>query len=98
MEYKDNITDDESLATIKNLFDELDRQNAPLPDGFGFTLHPSNGSDDQYADFAWKDKDVLLFTIDRKESYEVMNTKSTFKCYLLTESFDDEAFASEVKK
>ena len=94
---KDFIPTDESLIAYKNLLEELQRVGAQMPDGFGFDLIPSDGGDKEHADFAWKSKNILLFTIDRQDSYSrLLNTQNRYKCYLLSNSFDYVSVAKEV--
>lgn len=91
------IGDEVSRQAYSNLLEELDRQKAPAPNGFGYTLMASQGNDMKYADFAWSDKNILLFTLDRRESYDALeNGQNQYKCYLLTESFDYVSFVQEV--
>ncbi len=93
------ISDEVSLAALSSLFTELNRQKATMPNGFGYTLSAINGNEIEYADFAWTDKSILLFTIDNKTSYEkLVNSQNKFKCYLLTDSFDYVAFVTEVNE
>ena len=91
------ISDDSSRSALNSLFAELDRQKSDLPSGFGYTLKAINGDAVEHADFAWTDKDVLLFSVDRQGSYEkLVNSQNKFKCYLLTDSFDYVSFVREV--
>ena len=70
-----------------------------MPSGFGYTLSAINGEGIEHADFAWIDKSILLFTIDKQTSYEkLVNSQNKYKCYLLTESFDYVAFTKEVNE
>ncbi len=93
------IDDEVSKTALTSLFAELSRQKAPMPSGFGYTLKAVRGDDVEYADFAWADKGILLFTIDKLTSYEkLVNSQNRFKCFLLTDSFDYVAFAKEVNE
>ena len=93
------ISDDDSRAALMSLFAELDRQKASMPSGFGYTLTAINGPGIEYADFAWSEKNILLFTIENIASYQrLVNTQNRFKCYLLTDSFDYVAFVTEVNE
>ncbi len=91
------IGDEASITAYSSLLTEIDRQKGPGPDGYGYVLSADGGKVIEYADFAWTDSKVLLFTIDNMSSYErLVNSQSKFKCYLLTESFDYVAFVKEV--
>ena len=91
------IGPDESIDAFKNLIDELSRIGAPMPDGFGFSLTPDDDSKKEFADFAWKSKNILLFTIARQESYyNLLNTQNRYKCYLLSNALDYVSVAKEV--
>ncbi len=93
------IDDESSLNELKVLFDELERCKAPMPSGFAYTLSADDEKSIENADFAWEDKNILLFTIENRESYEkLVNSQNTFKCYLLTDSFDYVSFTAEVNK
>ena len=93
------IPDDESQRALRSLFEEISRQKAEMPSGFGYTLKADREGSVEYADFAWADKNILLFTLDNLRSYENMvNSQNKFKCYLLTESFDYVAFVTEVNE
>ena len=93
------IGDEASQTALASLFTELERQKASMPTGFGYTLKAADGSGVEYADFAWTDKNILLFTIDKQASYEkLVNSQNKYKCYLLTESFDYVAFVMEVNE
>lgn len=88
---------DESVVAYKHLLEELYKVGAPMPDGFGFTLTSDDGEITEHADFAWKSKDILLFTIRTQDSYNrLMNTQNKYKCYLLSNSFDYVSVAKEV--
>ncbi len=91
------ITDDVTKEALLRLYSELERQKAAMPSGFGYTLRADDGSGTEYADFAWVENNVLLFTIDRRSSYDnLVNSQKRFKCFLLTESFDYVGFVTEV--
>ena len=93
------IREEGSERILESLFDELERQQAPMPGGFGYTLTAVDGSAVEHADFAWADRKILLFTIDKQSSYEnLVNTQNAYKCYLLTDSFDYVSFAAEVNE
>lgn len=93
------IDDEESKTVLESLFNEINRQKAVLPNGFGYTLTADRDGIVEYADFAWIDKNILLFTINNIKSYENMvNSQNKFKCYLLTSSFDYVKFVSEVNE
>ena len=93
------ISEEGSKAALSNLYDEISRQKASYPDGFGFTLTSDEGNKIEYADFAWVDKNILLFTISNMESYEeLVNSQNKYKCYLLTDSFDYVSFVTEVNE
>ncbi|WP_295092954.1 DEAD/DEAH box helicase [Ruminococcus sp.] len=93
------IDDESSLTLLGVLFKELERCNAPMPTGFAFTLSSADNDEIENADFAWVNKNILLFTIANIESYNKMvNSQNDFKCYLLTESFDYVAFTAEVNE
>ena len=90
---------DDSITVLNCLFDELERQMAPMPDGFGYKLSPDDGTAVEYADFAWVDKNILLFSINNSKSFENMvNSQNKFKCYLLSDSFDYVTFVTEVNE
>ncbi len=91
------IGPDESIVAFKNLIDELSRIGAPMPDGFGYSLTPDDGSKKEFADFAWKSKNILLFSIARQESYyNLIDTQNRYKCYLLSNALDYVSVAKEV--
>ena len=91
------ISDEDSQAMLRTLFAEIDRQKASMPDGFGYTLTTGKAEETEYADFAWMDKSILLFTIEKKNSYDnLVNSQNKYKCYLLTDSFDYVSFVTEV--
>ena len=93
------INDESSRAAWTSLLVELNRQKSLMPSGFGYTLSAINGEGIEHADFAWIDKSILLFTIDKQTSYEkLVNSQNKYKCYLLTESFDYVAFTKEVNE
>ena len=90
------ITNSSSVGAYKRLIDELRKQEISGPDGFMYTLKSEDGRS-EYADFAWPDKNVLLFSLDRQACYEaLLSAKNRFKCYLLTDSFDYVSFVKEV--
>ena len=91
------VDDEETKEIMRSLFDEIDRQKASLPSGFGYTLTADKDGVIEYADFAWAEKNILLFTLNNIKSYEnLVNSQSKYKCYLLTSSFDYVKFVSEV--
>lgn len=91
------ISTDESVDAYRNLLEELKRTGATMPDGFGFTLTPNDDNKIEYADFAWKSKNILLFTIDRQDSYyNLLNSQNRYKCYLLANSLDYVSLVQEV--
>lgn len=93
------IGDEVSQAAFASLLTEIKRQKGVLPSGFGYTLSAVNGEGTEYADFAWADKNILLFSIDKMSSFEKLeNSQNKFRCYLLTDSFDYIAFAAEVNE
>ncbi len=70
-----------------------------MPSGFGYTLSTIDGTGVEYADFAWIDKNILLFSIDKQASFEkLVNSQNKYKCYLLTDSFDYVSFVTEVNE
>ena len=72
-------------------------KRAETPDGYGYVLNPNGGGQNEYADFAWKDRNILLFTIENKKSYDnLVNSQNKFDCYLLTDSFDYVEFVKEL--
>lgn len=89
--------DSDTYSMLKTLFKELQRQKAAIPSGFGYTLTSDRESRKECADFAWMDKNILLFTINHMDSYyNLVHSQNQFKCYLLTESFDYVSFVAEV--
>ncbi len=89
------ISNKDSVTAFLSLLDELSRQGAPMPDGFGYVLKSDKST--EYADFAWEGRNILLFSISNQKSYNNMvNSQNKFKCYLLTESFDYMSFVEEV--
>ena len=78
-----------SKDNMLSLIEELSMRRAEKPDGYGYVLNAIDGSRIEYADFAWKDRNILLFTIENKSSYEyLVNSQNRYDCYLLTDSFD----------
>ena len=64
---------------------------------FQVTEATGKAEETEYADFAWMDKSILLFTIEKKNSYDnLVNSQNKYKCYLLTDSFDYVSFVTEV--
>ena len=93
------ISGEDSKEILDSLFKEINRQKASLPSGFGYTLSADKDNITEYADFAWPEKNILLFTLNNIKSYENMvNSQNKFKCYLLTSSFDYVKFVTEVNE
>ena len=92
--------DSYSFDVTKNLFKEIKLQKAPLPDGFGYSLRSEPSGDElEYADFAWIDKNILLFTIENKKSYsKLIESQNKFECFLLTDSFDYVEFVKKIMR
>ena len=87
----------ESNSSLVSLISEISIKRAETPDGYGYVLKPNDGSQFEYADFAWKDRNILLFTIENKKSYDnLVNSQNKFDCYLLTDSFDYVEFVKEL--
>lgn len=91
------ISNEDSQKAYERLLQEIERQRATLPSGFGYTLTAEKENKTEYADFSWDDSGILLFTIDKIESYnKLVNSQNRYKCYLLSDSFDYVAFVREV--
>lgn len=87
----------ESNNTLVSLLNEISMKRAEIPDGYGYVLNPNDGSKVEYADFAWKDRNIILFTIENKKSYDnLANFQNKFDCYLLTDSFDYVEFVKKL--
>lgn len=87
----------ESFTVMLSLLNEISMKKADNPDGYGYVLNPNDGSQYEYADFLWKDKNILLFTIENKNSYDkLVNFQNKYECYLLSDSFDYVEFVKEL--
>lgn len=83
------VDNSDSKNAILSLLNEISTQHVDYPNGYGYVLNTSYGTEHEYADFAWKDKNILLFTIENKNSFDnLVNTQNKYDCYLLTDSFD----------
>ena len=87
----------ESKSDVISLINEISMKKADNPDGYGFVLTSNDNSQVEYADFAWKNRNILLFTIENKNSYDnLVNSQNKYDCYLLTNSFDYVEFVKKM--
>jgi len=94
-----NFDNSQSCNAIKCLFREIKNQCAKHPSGFGYKLKPVDGSKIQFADFAYEDDHILLFSLEKKDSYDIISTtQNKYECYLLTDNFDYVNFVRKIKE
>lgn len=68
------------------------------PSGYGITIKGGDGST-FHADFFWKDKGILLFSLDNLDSYHSLgNHQSRFDCYIMDENFNVVQFVERLRK
>lgn len=93
-----NLETDEDKYLLQQLILQMSGQICSEPDGYGITLENPVG-DVLDADFYWKDKNILLFTLEHLDSYhKLYNGQSKYECYLLDEHFNIVGFVNRIKK
>lgn len=74
---------------FKRLLREIRSNSKSGPNGYGYTLMGKSSKQSYYADFAWINEKILLFTIANQSSFEYLDShQNKYRCFLLTESFD----------
>lgn len=88
----------DELRVFKTILTYMNGEIVDKPDGYGITIKSGDDSI-YYADFIWKSKNILLFTMDNLESFEKLGDhQSKYNCYLLDDSLDVVNFVKNIRK
>lgn len=84
---------DENSAQVRLLKRAFGEHHLSKPDfsDEGFVSDETEG----YADFMWKDKEVMLFNVDNRRSYELAKD-SRFRCFILDDTFNINLFEQAI--